>query len=469
MAEADKFNIEQNGKLMNSPIEKEIASQLQQRFNEQNLTYEIREHPYYIKATLPRKKFLPYDLAVTINNKIVAIVECKSANQFSLFNIDTIETFARQNNIRFYVLTDGSKFKVTDLQSESRDSEYNFESFSLLFSALLKGEKKTDEIKESIAHILIDQLIKEETIALSNELRNEINIVVNQLDYDLINNTFSFRDSADFNSYENKLFRKLLNVEKKINKVYRYTTLDSLYSMLHYNSYRMNCLVGMNDTTEVSYAENYIYGSQVDIANAAWQTIDSYNRRFISSCTLLDDDLTLWRLYADDSKGVCLTFDVTEIDKSNDFILKKVSYANNNGIHPELEILKNIVASIRSTLSVNFIFKGFSIWKHFFKPYEYNVEDEVRLLFVERRGSKIKKDWLLTNSHKILNPFVEFILNEYPLPLKLTEIKFGPKCPEKGINQRQFEQYLRELRKDPKKKISLQNINCTLSKIKSYR
>ena len=68
---------------MNPIYEKEIALQLQQRFNEKNLVFEIREHPYYIKATIPRKQFLPYDLAVTINNKIVAIVECKSSNQFS--------------------------------------------------------------------------------------------------------------------------------------------------------------------------------------------------------------------------------------------------------------------------------------------------------------------------------------------------------------------------------------------------
>ena len=118
-------------------------------------------------------------------------------------------------------------------------------------------------------------------------------------------------------------------------------------------------------------------------------------------------------------------------------------------------------------------------WRHFFKPFDYTVEAEVRLLFV-LHDEDVKKGWLLTSSHSILNPYVEFKLNDDGLPVQLTEIVLGPKCPEKEINQKQFEQIIRELRRKKKKKTinnkeqegdeyNIPKLSVSISKIKNYR
>ena len=239
----------------------------------------------------------------------------------------------------------------------------------------------------------------------------------------------------------------------------------------------MNCLVGMNDTTEVNYAENYITGTNRDYTQAHWKTVDTYNRRFISSCSLKEDDLTQWRLYADDSKGVCLILNVDEKLLDSKFVLKRISYGKKNGSHPELDFIKQVIGNLKSKLNINFEFKTLSTWRHFFKPFEYSVEEEVRLLFI-LNDQDVKKGWLLTSSHNILNPYVEFKLNDDGLPLQLTEIVLGPKCPEKEINQKQFQQFIRELRnkkikiKDEGQEVDEYNIpklNVSISKIKNYR
>ena len=235
----------------------------------------------------------------------------------------------------------------------------------------------------------------------------------------------------------------------------------------------------MNDTTEVNYVENYITGTNRDFAQAPWQTVDAYNRRFISSCSLKEDDLTQWRLYADDSKGVCLVFSINEELLTSKFILKRISYGGEGNIHPELDLIKNIIAELKSRLNIDFEFKTLSTWKHFFKPSDYAVEDEVRLLFILNQN-EVKKGWVLTGSHGILNPYVEFKLNGDGLPVELTEIVLGPKGPEKEINKRQFEQLIRELKRKKKQvttdevdtevdEYHLSKLKVSISKIKNYR
>ncbi len=249
--------------------------------------------------------------------------------------------------------------------------------------------------------------------------------------------------------------------------------------MLRYNSFRMNCLVGMNDPTEVNYVENYITGANRDYTQAPWQTVDAYNRRFISSCSLMADNLTHWRLYAEDAKGVCLVLRIQEENLESKFLLKKINYGKRGNIHPELELIKRIIADLKNKLNINFEFRTLNTWKHFFKPYDYSIENEVRLLYV-LNNDDVKKGWILTKSHEILNPYIDFKLNGDGLPIELIEIVLGPKSPEKELNQKQLQQYIRELRNKKEKIIvngnekevyeyNLSKIKVSLSRIKNYR
>lgn len=46
-----------------------------------------------------------------------------------------------------------------------------------------------------------------------------------------------------------------------------------------------------------------------------------------------------WRLYADDSKGVCLVLSVDDKLLNSKFVLKRISYGEKDGSHLELDFL----------------------------------------------------------------------------------------------------------------------------------
>ena len=424
------------------------------RFTELNLKFTTSKKTYEIRLRKPIKRNVPYDFSIEISNKTIAIIELKDPQFIDVYDYSNIEKYASQNNIRLVILSDGEIFIVSDRRNPN---------------------KLKSEIAEKIQGIISNSNFR----YLKEQMYGNLNQIANGIDFNEIDQSFSFRNPTDINNIENKIFRLLLNELYALPKIYRYTTINTVYSMLNYNSFRMNCLVGMNDTTEVNYAENYITGTNRDYTQAPWQTVDAYNRRFISSCSLKEDDLTQWRLYADDSKGVCLVLSVDERLLNSKFILKRISYGEKDGNHPELDFIKQIIATLKDELNIDFEFKTLTTWRHFFKPFDYNVEAEVRLLFV-LHDEDVKKGWLLTSSHSILNPYVEFKLNDDGLPVQLTEIVLGPKCPEKEINQKQFEQLIRELKRK-KKTIKVNNkeqqvdeykipkLDVSISKIKNYR
>jgi hypothetical protein len=433
------------------------------RFKEQNLKFATSKKEYDIRLVKPIKRFAPYDFSIAISNQIIGVIELKIGRFIDIYDYSKIEKFASENNIRFIILSDGEKFIVTDRKKGSEKATLNFEEFIQLIQE--KEVINVEEIKASIASIFKSKIIESQFTFLRDQIDNLFSQLLNAIDYNEIDKSFSFKNPTDIDNIENRIFRLLLKDDKPLNKVYRYTTLNTIYSMLNYNSFRMNCLVGMNDTTEVNYAENYITGTNRDYTQAHWRTVDAYNRRFISSCSLKEDDLTQWRLYADDSKGVCLVLNVNQNLLNTKFVLKRISYGKKDYSHPELDLIKDIIAVIKNSLNVDFEFKTLNTWRHFFKPYDYSIEEEVRLLYI--MTEEMKKGWLLTASHNILNPFVEFKLNDDDMPLQLTEIMFGPKCPEKEINQKQFEQFIRELNHKPEYKIT--KLKVSISNIKNYR
>jgi hypothetical protein len=433
------------------------------QFKEQNLKFATSKKIYDIRLVKPIRRFAPYDFSIEISNRIIGLIEIKSRQFIDIYDYSKIEKFASENNVRYIILSDTEKFIVTDRKKGSEKATLNFIEFIELIQE--RDEINIQYTKEQIASIFKSIITESKFAYLKNQLENLLSQILNGIEYNEIDKSFSFKNPSDINNIENKIFRFLLKDDKPLTKVYRYTTLSTIYSMLNYNSFRMNCLVGMNDTTEVNYAENYVTGTNRDYTQAHWRTVDAYNRRFISSCSLKDDDLTQWRLYADDSKGVCLVLNVNQQLLNSKFVLKRISYGEKDNSHPELDLIKKIIATIKDDLGVDFEFKTLNIWKHFFKPYDYGVEEEVRLLFI--MTEEMKKGWLLTASHNILNPFVEFKLNDKDLPLQMTEILLGPKCPEKEINQKQFEQYIRELNHNPEYNIS--KLKVSISKIKNYR
>lgn len=79
-------------------------------------------------------------------------------------------------------------------------------------------------------------------------------------------------------------------------------------------------------------------------------------------------------------------------------------------------------------------------WKHFFKPYEYKDEMEIRLLY--NKMNKPASKWILTSDYQIVCPLMIFGVKKFPL--LIDKIMLGPNCPDIKVNQLQLELMIKE-------------------------
>jgi hypothetical protein len=419
-----------------------------------------------------------FDVVIYKGNNPLAIIEVKL--RFDNKNLlaratDQVRSALIITNARFGIVTDNERFFIYDRSKKEED--FVELSFDLIVNRLINNEKikvnKKD--REEILRIILSAA--EYHLSSNLEFQSFIRSksFLGRIQFDNNSNTYFFSgDDEGISSFENQFFIKMLG-EFKDTQICRYTSLKTIYEMLNYISFRMNGLVGMNDKSEVNYVETYLNGLEKPLIKEHHNTIIAINNRYITSCSKVErkDDLTLWRLYSDDAKGVCLIFDVKRNNLNNHVLLQKVKYANEDGKHKELDFLKQIKDDVESITGYKFEFRKIGYWKHFFKPYDYSIEEEVRLLIIDNDSlAKIKSDWVMTFSHSIINPIMDFGLNSKCFPIQLKEILLGPKCPEQETNLVQIQELIRRKKKEiveKKMDINLNNLKVLLSKIKHYR
>ena len=253
-------------------------------------------------------------------------------------------------------------------------------------------------------------------------------------------------------AFYDEFFRILNNPNINHKKrIYRYTSFETLFAMLNKGTYRMSGIVGMNDKSETDYFD------KKSALNTIGSSVRDLNDSYLSSCTSLKDYLTMWRLYGNDGKGVCLEFKILhERKRLNNFILAPINYAETRKKH-------KVVESLKKLSDANMRFSELYKWKHFFKPYDYNVEEEIRLIFFDNSrfdNGVIKRDWIQTLTHSIINPIIDFKLNSSGFPLQLTQIILGPKMQESKIQKSQLEDLISE---------KGYSIKVSMSSIKNYR
>jgi hypothetical protein len=418
-----------------------------------------------------------FDIVIYKGNHARALVEIKSTlNQNTLVQAkNSVLSGLEITNARFGIITDGVIFHLFDrnkFQSDFIEVTYSNLIEKIQFPGLVII---SEELKIKIQSIFIQA----SAIFLNNsEALKELvmsSSFFTYLDFDNDINQFYFNDKEKGkSSFENKIFLALMG---KFNerKICRYTSLESLFSTLNNISFRMNGLVAMNDISEVDYVDNYLNKFNRPFNRLHHTSVMAINKRYISSCSTLKnkDNLTMWRLYASDSSGVCLTFSINNKNLGNNTFIHKVKYADLKGKHNELEYLKMIIDQVKQLTGFAFKFRNLGYWKHFFKPKEYEIEDEVRLLVIDDANLKsIKNDWVMTNSHSIFNPVIDFRLNDRLFPLQLREIMLGPKCPEKENNKVQIEELIRRKKREiivEKMNSNLNNLKVEISQINHYR
>jgi len=430
-------------------------------------------------------KFKIIDSAIVRNNETLAIFEFKAGAK-EIKPQDFYEALPPLNiSFKFLVLSTGTYHGVLDRYSDEV-SEFKTTKSLLDFLFNIPATKETSEQIESIAEtiekVVLDYL---ENFNIENHPLNKLKTkLANHFSKEKIQKNIRYNkdgqffhlsaDIRDLKNFENTFFR-LLTEEMKANEfIYRYTTLDTVFSTVKFASVRLNGIVGMNDISEVGYVESYLDNGFIPMKND--EEVEQINNRFILCSSILSDDLMQWRLYGDDCKGACLKFKVKKTSLLSGLQLRKISYGierNGENYHPELELISKIINTVKEDNKQSIQFRALGIWKHFFKSFEYKPEQEVRLLLILSKNKSIKgeqiaeqphllsKDWCLTTSHQIVNPFVTISLTDTSLPCELTEVILGPKCPEVITNKKQFEQLLREK--------NFKSVETKFSKIKNYR
>lgn len=443
--------------------------------------------------TIQNHQFVYIDAVLLVNENPLALFEFKSAistlNKQEAINI--YDSFGTDS--LFFIITDGKQSKIYET---NQWTVKNVDSVDELWKVLIA--KLSEEQVEQLRVKIVEELKKEvftfqkqlkgirnslQSYELESKFQNIIK-AINQfeegfsanLKYDVEGRFFYItNDLRNFNELENKFFKTIIEDVPLGTEIYRYTTLDSVLRTIEGKTLRLSGIVGMNDISEIGYVDGYLDKKFKPMATD--DHVDSVNKKYIMCSSTLEDELMQWRLYGDDCKGACLVFEVNGGNEIPGLLLRKINYGikvNGENYHPELEFLLRIKNRLRKKLKIDFQFKTLSLWRHFFKSYEYEPEKEVRLLLIGNESDEVKGErhltgvgndigikWNLTNSHQILAPFIILQIDDVRLRCKLKKVILGAKCPELGINLKQFSLLTR--------KKNLVDIQVVPSKIINYR
>lgn len=421
--------------------EDEVYEKLNQLFQELS----IKESDYIIKRSLHIDTYSP-DFTILKDNSFFAVVEVK----YSLENKSVLERtynrvrqYMKLTNTAYGYITDGIKAVYLSENSDYEETDDFFSHFKSLLYANSHNKKKAITL-QNLAKLQNE--LKE--LASKHELDDVSNFIDNLKRTDFIENN-GFYLLTEEKEYE--LMNRILG-GNSICTLCRYTSMSGLFRYLDNEKHSMVCLVGMNDKGETEYVKKYMENK--GMFGFYTTPINKLNELFILSCCEADkeDDLTMFRLYGDDSQGVCLQYSVKKpLSNYKDFFIAPVSYADANGNHPKLDLFLSIAKLI--------IFNHFDAWLHFFKSYDYKVEEEVRLLY-EHKNKNIKKKWINISAYGIICPVIEF--DDAHFPLSLNKITLGANCQEKEVNKTQIETMSQE------KNINLK-FGVDISKKDSYR
>lgn len=392
------------------------------------------------------KRFDGYrpDLIIKAGKENIAAIEIKSSNTLNRATTNFASDFYFLFKVRYFIYTDGLTFYFFDrFTNPTEKIKTDNKGFVTRLTRQISMDSKR-KLKIAVSKIIEEQIEKNNKFPKLNELfKNNSNKITRELKLSSDYTLFFEGGKTDVDSFEHQFFVGLLDNDVP-ETIYRYCAFDRAFQILNDGNITMLGLPGMNDTTEPNYIDNYLNDTDDKFWELPPQSIAAINRRFIMSCTIHNDDLMQWRLYGDDAKGACIKFETkATLKTSQRFYLGKVKYANEQNQHPELLFIKEIIRRIRKELFFDIKFVLLYVWRHFFKPKEYNYEGEIRLLYIHRKGEREKK-WIIAQPYSIVNPMVIFDFNKNEFPLKIKEVMLGPKKAERQLNKSQLMQMLSE-------------------------
>lgn len=452
---------------------KNLSTYLQQSLKEREITDSVKSiimsnsEFSCVKEYQYPNSFKRADLMVLYNKEPYASIEVKTNlrhTRVQELGKQQLEYGRDRLLMRFGILTDGSYSILYDWWKDRSEQEIKNQTLEQIIDYIYDERDKTilqvysENINKPDKEKYDINTYKEKFCKIFNEIFLEKKILITDVEIEK-GKTIKLKEDV-----ENDLFDKLFPLLKE-NEVCRFTSLSSVFATIENNSYRMVATDGMNDTEDGTFLWKKLYGDKAKemLLPLKKETI------FILSCspTKSISDLTMWRLYADDTRGVCLEFDVKTIDANNGFFLRKVSYEEDNPNNILVRFTQLIKEFQEESNGFIFVFNNWDLWRAFIKSKEYKVEQEIRLAFIPSKYGTRKPEikWLMTTSNHIISEYVDLEENQsLPFPLQLKKIWLGAACPEKNVNKLQLKKMIESIDGFKGK-----NIEVEVSIIDNYR
>lgn len=376
------------------------------------------------------------DIAVyDIDGRPVAVFEVKGFPQAWAMKKQMDFSFSRTFDdlgIRYSVITDGEEFWMWSKNS----GEYLKTDFDKVLETIKNGLPVLGDIPtiEQICDAIMEAATK-----VDLKQRNAIKTFIEKPRTRQLFKTDAKTGKIEFAtpSAEDAFFSLLLN-GRIPTKLCRFTTRHNMFLLFRDGKHNMCSIVCMNDKSEETYADKKIGWDE------SWDKLNLDNNNcFILSLMPQDksDDLTMWRLYGDDAKGVCLNYEIKEKQRGRklkgDFYISSISYGESAKTHRELDFL--LCIGLINLNHWQFQFNRWYIWKHFFKSFRFKDEKEVRLLYLSDGKKKEEKQWIENSESGIVSKMLLFpMIPTNTFPLILTNVIVGPKAPEPRKIAEQF-------------------------------
>lgn len=373
------------------------------------------------------------DCLISKNGSHIAVVDAKADFDSLPRYQESYKRFTISNGYLFFIVATENEYKIYE-GSSGTDGDFNSITLDDIITKLQNVIGIDKKAKDDFDYIEgLKKLIKESASKFGDDEKwrkdriEKFSEGISSNDLIIVNGSLEFVDSKKEDDLFEQLFEKWEN-----GHIYRYTSFSSLFRTLNDQNQSMCCLIGMNDKSEVNYADSYL-----EISSG--KTEYDYrieNKYFILSCVEDDDDekFTMWRLYGDNTRGVRLTY--TPQPMPIGFRFMKIYYETAPGYHPGLEFIKLLTQT--SIDSVKLHLKRLCYWKHFFKPYDYHIEKEVRLICEKGGAFNPQTIWIKGEEFSIAVPLVLIPLEYFPLHIEA--VKLGLNMKERDVNKLQIKE-----------------------------
>lgn len=323
----------------------------------------------------------------------------------------------------FFIITD--KFAWGYYTFENQDT-LKKEPFHNILELLINSSEKvlSTQLQKQIKNDIKEIIKKDTELELTDEIKNNIYDFLENCKFKYNNFTVTFENKKQDFAFFKCLCHDVERIDESV--MLRYTSLESLINLLNDKYLTMMGITAMNDRTES------------DKINVSSSSVNDY---YILSGTLKEskDNLTMWRLYGNNSKGVCLEFECNTTHK-DDYYFSKIYYDCSRIKDSIKELLNNIKNEIYTNSRLIMEFPFVYYMSFFFKLNDYELENEYRMIFCQ--DSNIEKEFVLPYSKKLISPIHKIDIFSSDSPLKLKEITLGPNCPYKEENISQIQKLL---------------------------